>query len=320
MNNKSNIDYNDSCVCGCCSECDFDSFSERTNTTLDSFEECEECEECGQLIPEVENTRDATAAGEICKIYLKKENCGHYISGCKIISKCCNKEFGCRICHDLAIEDHKIDRYEIEEIICNTCKTKQPISNTCTNVECSQYGEKFSSYYCNICHLYSDNPVSEIYHCDKCNICRMCSIGTKPSDFFHCDKCGGCVSKLIEKTHKCVTDSLRNDCCICLEGIFQSRESVSILPCGHAIHSKCFDLSIQQNKFSCPLCRKIMINGNELDKMIQCYDNIIALNPYENSIVAKISCNDCDFKGEVTFHPVGLKCGGCGGYNTVKTG
>ena len=293
--------------CNCCSDCDFDTFSEFTDTSIDSFEE-------------TQMTRDATDAREISKIELKKENCGHYISGCKIISKCCDKEFGCRICHDFEMEEHEINRYEIEEIICNTCKTRQPISNSCINIECCQYGENFASYYCNICHLYSDNPVSEIFHCDKCKICRICGVGNKPSDFFHCDKCGGCINKTLEKTHKCVTDALRNDCCICLENIFVSRESIAILPCGHAIHSECFNSSIRQNKYTCPLCRKIMIKGEALDMINKNYDNIISLYPCDLNIKSKILCNDCEFKGEVDFHPIGLKCGGCGGYNTIKTG
>jgi RING finger/CHY zinc finger protein 1 len=264
------------------------------------------------------NTRDVTDSREMQKLEDKNENCGHYISGCKIVAKCCNKEFGCRICHDSEISEHTINRYEIEDIICNNCRLRQPVSNSCINKECSLFGGKFASYYCDICHLYSDNPVSEIYHCEKCNICRMCGIGNKPSDFFHCDKCGGCINKELENTHKCVTDALRNDCCICLDNIFLSRETVVVLPCGHAIHGTCFNSSIKQNKYTCPLCRKIMIKGDALDMMIRQYDDIISLYPYDENIKAEISCNDCAFKGEVAFHPIGLKCGGCGGYNTTK--
>jgi hypothetical protein len=61
-----------------------------------------------------------------------------------------------------------------------------------------------------------------------------------------------------------------------------------------------------------------MIKGDALDMMNRGYDNIILLYPYGGNINAEISCNDCEFKGEVSFHPFGLKCGGCGGYNTVK--
>jgi hypothetical protein len=48
------------------------------------------------------------------------------------------------------------------------------------------------------------------------------------------------------------------------------------------------------------------------------YDKLIEIYPYSENISAKISCNDCEYKGEVVFHPIGLKCGGCGGYNTIK--
>ena len=298
---------------GCCSDCDFDDYSDNcTETTFDSDSDGD------YMNDEMPNNRDDTDTREMPKIQDKKENCGHYISGCKIIAKCCNKEFGCRLCHDSEISGHEINRYEIEEIICNNCNVRQLVSNSCINKECFMFEGKFASYYCEICHLYSDKPPSEIYHCEKCKICRMCGIGNKPSDFFHCDKCGGCINKELEKTHKCVTDALCNDCCICLDKMFLSREAVVILPCGHAIHRTCFNSSIKQNKYTCPLCRKIMIKGDDLDMMIRQYDNIISLYPYDENIKAEISCNDCEFKGEVAFHPVGLKCGGCGGYNTMK--
>ena len=312
-------DRNSECSeCGseCCSDCDFDNCVDWDTIATDSSEE--EGGEGDYTDDAPINTRDVTGSREISKIDDKKENCGHYISGCKIIAKCCDKEFGCRMCHDFETAEHEINRYEIEEIICNECNTRQPVTNSCINSECYFFKENFATYYCDICHLYSDKPASEIYHCEKCNICRMCGIGNKPSDFFHCDKCGGCINTKIEKTHKCVTDALRNDCCICLDNIFLSREAVSVLPCGHAIHSKCFNASIKQNKFTCPLCRKMMLTGDSLSMMIMHYDSIISLYPYDENINAEISCNDCEFKGEVPFHPVGIKCGGCGGYNTIK--
>ena len=308
----------------CCSECDFEDFSDTlmditsddNNESDDDF--MEEKEEEAILTTEVMEARDDTDAREMPKLEDKKENCGHYTSGCKIIAKCCNKKFACRICHDFEISDHEINRYEIEEIICNTCKVRQPVSNSCVNNECGEYGETFASYYCDICHLFSDKPVSEIYHCEKCNICRMCGIGNTRNDFMHCDKCGGCVRSRDGEVHKCVSDALRNDCCICLENIFLSRDVVVVLPCGHAIHQSCFNSSIQLSKYTCPLCRKMMIKGEALDMMNRQYDRLIEMYPYGENISAKISCNDCEYKGDVAFHPIGLKCGGCGGYNTIK--
>jgi hypothetical protein len=262
---------------------------------------------------------DTGEAGEnekIDEINNKYENCGHYVSSCKIISKCCNKEFGCRFCHDAAETDHEIDKYKIEEVVCNICKLRQPISNSCINKECSN--KVFASYYCDICHLYSHNPFSEIYHCDKCKICRICTFGSTRDDYMHCDKCGGCINKKIKETHKCVEDSLKNDCCICLENIFLSREHVVMLPCGHAIHSSCYVSSLQQDKLTCPLCRKTMIAEDQQKMVNTYYDKLIEMHPLTEVSSIVIKCNDCEFVGEVNFHPIGLKCGGCGGYNTRK--
>jgi hypothetical protein len=63
-----------------------------------------------------------------------------------------------------------------------------------------------------------------------------------------------------------------------------------------------------------------MLMGEMLQKMITEYDMIISTLVFSDNINTKILCNDRGFKGEVRFHPIGLKCGGCGGYNTVKTG
>jgi RING finger/CHY zinc finger protein 1 len=84
------------------------------------------------------------------KFKLKFNNCGHYISGCKIVAKCCDKEFGCRFCHDLEISDHEINRYDICEVVCNGCMMRQPVSNLCINVDCSNNinNIELAKYYC----------------------------------------------------------------------------------------------------------------------------------------------------------------------------
>jgi RING finger/CHY zinc finger protein 1 len=274
-------------------------------------------------------TDETGDSGEMRKIEDEKyeienrfDNCGHYISGCKIVAKCCDKEFGCRMCHDSEISDHQINRYDIMEIVCNACNTRQPVSNLCANTECTNNtnNAEFAKYYCGICHLYSNEPKSEIYHCDKCNICRMCGVGYTRDDYCHCDKCGGCINKSIKDTHKCISEAFNNDCCICLESVFLSRDSTIILPCGHIIHSDCYISSLRQNRYTCPLCRKTMITGYTLQNMIEEYDRIISTLEYTQNVKVQIICNDCGVKGEVRFHPMGLKCGGCGGYNTSTTG
>lgn len=128
MCERNSDDYSD-----CCSECDMDECMDYgTDTTL--FSNSDYTDE------EAINTRDVTDSREMQKLEDKKENCGHYISGCKIVAKCCNKEFGCRLCHDFETPDHEINRYEIEDIICNNCRLRQPVSNSCINKECSLFG------------------------------------------------------------------------------------------------------------------------------------------------------------------------------------
>lgn len=247
--------------------------------------------------------------------------CGHYKSGCKLIAKCCNKEFACRFCHDNQDESHTMNRYEVEEIVCNKCKMRQPVSNSCINENCDN--KKFAQYYCGICHLYSESHITQIYHCDKCKICRICSIGNTRKDYYHCDKCGGCILDKLKDTHKCVQDVLKGDCSICLDSIFLSKIPGRILPCGHVIHEKCLEGLLKNNKTSCPLCRKTILEGESLKSMITQMDAIIQSHPLHPSLTAdggilkKIKCNDCNFNDKVTYHPMGLKCGGCGGYNTI---
>jgi RecJ-like exonuclease len=60
--------------------------------------------------------------------------------------------------------------------------------------------------------------------------------------------------------------------------------------------------------------------GGMLEKVTAEYDRLISTMQYNESINTQIICNDCEFKGEVRFHPMGLKCRGCGGYNTINAG
>lgn len=242
--------------------------------------------------------------------------CGHYKSSCKLIAKCCGQEFGCRFCHDNKVETHIMNRYHVEEVVCNKCNMRQPVSNSCKNEKCDN--KIFAKYYCDICHLYSDSHICEIYHCEKCNICRICSIGNAKEDYIHCEKCGGCILVSLKDTHKCIANALKGDCCICLESIFLSKEPIKILPCGHTMHKKCLEELLKNNKTSCPLCRKTLLDGEELKTFIQHMDNIIQLNERTGEgVLTKIKCNDCSFNDKVMYHPLGLKCGGCGGYNTI---
>jgi hypothetical protein len=47
-------------------------------------------------------------------------------------------------------------------------------------------------------------------------------------------------------------------------------------------------------------------------------DALIEQFPIQEDHMFVIKCNDCGFNSEARFHPYGMKCGGCGGYNTAR--
>jgi hypothetical protein len=56
--------------------------------------------------------------------------CVHYERNCNIVAPCCNRVFGCRICHDeLSPAGHApMNRFLIQEVVCKNCNTRQAAS------------------------------------------------------------------------------------------------------------------------------------------------------------------------------------------------
>jgi RING finger/CHY zinc finger protein 1 len=233
-------------------------------------------------------------------------NCGHYTRGCQFVSPCCLNIVRCRFCHDDTYVDHQINRFEICEIVCNNCSLKQPISNKCIGCEI-QFGE----YYCEICRLYICDKKTDIFHCAKCKICR---IGNKDT-IHHCDICGICYNIENKDSHKCNSDIAKIDCVICSQDLFTSTKSYFSLPCGHILHLDCATEWMKRS-IGCPLCRKTIIDGELLLKYIENIDKLISQFSLENQEIINAYCNDCNKNFDVNYHPFGLKCSYCSGYNT----
>lgn len=233
-------------------------------------------------------------------------NCGHYTRGCQFVSPCCKKIIRCRICHDDNYLDHKINRHDINKIICNNCSTIQPVSNKCINCNII-----FGEYFCEVCRLYICNKEYDIFHCDKCNICRIGNINT----VIHCDQCGICYHKDKFQNHKCKENISKIDCMICSEDLFTSRKPYYTLPCEHLVHFECGNEWLKRS-IGCPLCRKTMIEGDLLKNYIDSIDKHISEFPFESDEIANAYCNDCNKNFEIKYHIFGLKCIYCGGYNT----
>lgn len=132
--------------------------------------------------------------------------------------------------------------------MCMKCLVIQPVNATCSSVSCCNLS--MAKYYCRICKLFDDER--EIYHCPYCNLCRVGKgLGV---DFFHCMSCNACMSRSL-MTHICREKSLEENCPICHEYIFTSCSPVKALPCGHVMHSTCFQEYTCFN-YTCPICSK----------------------------------------------------------------
>ena len=53
---------------------------------------------------------------------------------------------------------------------------------------------------------------------------------------FHCDGCGCCMNKALIDNHECKGERLNNDCAVCMESLFTSRDPSIFLRCGHSMH------------------------------------------------------------------------------------
>ncbi|KAL2091695.1 hypothetical protein ACEWY4_011510 [Coilia grayii] len=234
--------------------------------------------------------------------------CEHYVRSCRLKAPCCGKFYVCRLCHD-AEEDHQMDRFQVKEVQCIVCNAVQEAQHACK--ECNV---KFGEYYCGICHLFDKDKKQ--YHCQPCGICR---IGPREK-YFHCEKCNLCLACNLQGNHKCVENVSRQNCPVCMEDIHTSRIGADVLPCGHLLHKTCFIEMCKTGAYRCPLC---MHSACDMQAYWEERDKEIAQSPmpteYQDATV-KIICNDCQAHCTVPFHVLGLKCSGCGSYNTAQDG
>ena len=224
---------------------------------------------------------------------------------------CCNTFVPCRLCHDEML-DHKINRFETKEMKCKLCEFIQPVSNKCINCN-----EIMADYYCNICKFWSDDPNIKIYHCHDCGICRK---GEK-EDYIHCKICNSCINKEHFENHKCLEKSLDTDCPICNENLFNSTKSLSLLNCGHYIHTECMQNCLKSNNYQCPLCKKSMIDMKNYWEVLDNFLKEQKMPDEFKNTYCLLYCNDCEKRNYANYHFIYNKCKDCNGYNTniIKT-
>jgi zinc finger-like protein len=248
--------------------------------------------------------------------------CKHYSRKARLVAACCGGAHVCRFCHD-EVEDHTIDRYATREMVCMLCSERQPSAK-----ECRVCGEAMAKYYCGVCRFWDDSE--DVYHCPFCNVCRRGKGLGK--DFFHCMQCNSCVS-LTMGPHVCSSKdgasaggpgAMESDCPVCKDFLFTSDTPVKCLPCGHLMHTRCFE-SYTKHYYTCPLCRKSLGDFTAYFRMLDAIlaEEREARGKEENGETherQKVACNDCGAQTTAPFHFVYHACGSCRSYNTRVLG
>ena len=269
-------------------------------------------------------------------IYKKEENfdnskkiiiCKHSSLNLHCFYKCCNKFYGCRLCHDEE-EDHEADRFNIDFVKCSFCNVIQKKSSSCQNPECFKY-KKEHNYHCLKCNIWKNdqdsklkiidsyliqniNTSSSFFHCEKCGICR---IGMQ-KDYKHCDDCNMCLNKNTFDSHICKVNMKDKQCPICFENLWNSSKSCVVMKCGHGIHQACFLETLKNHNYYCSNCRKATIDLTDLWKNIDDYMDTQTMPDEYLEWKTKIQCRECNFVSTVQYHFEYHKCQSCNCYNT----
>mmetsp|Transcript_20162 Transcript_20162/g.56175 ORF Transcript_20162/g.56175 Transcript_20162/m.56175 type:complete len:363 (-) Transcript_20162:453-1541(-) len=238
--------------------------------------------------------------------------CGHYERNCNIVAPCCNRVFGCRICHDeMSPPGHPpMNRFHVREVVCKLCNTRQAASNHC--ISCQTV---FGEYHCHICNLWMAQS-RKPFHCHQCGFCR---VGGRES-FRHCNECCMCISVSVFNTHQCFKDKYKNNCPVCREDMFSSRQSPQDLPCGHAIHAHCFR-KLAGFDYRCPICKKTVVSQQSMAAAWEARARDIAEHPMPADLQRSVDiiCNDCEARSvRQNWHFLGTQCPSCSSFNTVQ--
>jgi len=241
----------------------------------------------------------------------EETKCTHYDRNCNIVAPCCNRIVGCRICHDeTSPPGHPpMNRFLVREVVCKLCGTRQMASNQCINCKVV-----FGEYHCSKCNLWM-SQAKKPFHCDQCGFCR---VGGQ-ENFRHCSECCMCISVNVFETHRCFKDKYKNNCPVCREDMFSSRQSPQDLPCGHAIHAHCFR-KLAGFDYRCPICKKTVVSRQSMAAAWEARARDIAEHPMPSDLqrIVDIMCNDCESKSHaLNWHFLGIQCGHCSSFNTV---
>ena len=128
-----------------------------------------------------------------------------------------------------------------------------------------------------------------------------------------------CISVSVFDTHQCFKDKYKNNCPVCREDMFSSRQSPQDLPCGHAIHAHCFR-KLAGFDYRCPICKKTVVSQQSMAAAWEARARDISEHPMPADLqrIVDIMCNDCETKsGSRNWHFLGIQCPQCNSFNTV---
>lgn len=232
-------------------------------------------------------------------------NCKYISNNFSIISKCCNKEYCCRICHDLT-EDHELNSF-FTKIKCKNCENQQNYDFYGKN-KCKSCNLNFTcKYSCLKCHIITNKK--NYTHCDKCGKCY----NYKNSNIIHNNNI--CFLKDNTKLNK-INLNLHEECSICFSKFSNKLDVVKQLSCGHFLHNTCYD-DLIKTSYKCPVCCKTILNMTEEFNSLKNEIEKTELSELYREYI-NIYCNDCNSKSNTYFHYKGNLCKLCGSFNTKK--
>lgn len=239
----------------------------------------------------------------------KVTGCPHYWTGAFIVCPDCDKVYPCRICHDNQVSSHTLDRRRVRKMYCLTCKKIGQIG-----LQCEYCNAIVSRIFCNICNTLCllGSEMKPTYHCQYCNLCH---VGLQEM-VKHCNNCRTCISKEDYDTHVCDCDNM---CPVCMIPFSDNVMSETVLPCNpaHKMHRRCFNDMILNEKITCPLDHKIILDKYRYG-IIKC-ENLkrysetqLSLNQLEAIKVAVYMCHDCQkVSADLSLHFISLQCHFC---------
>ncbi|KAL3763769.1 hypothetical protein ACHAW5_000342 [Stephanodiscus triporus] len=119
--------------------------------------------------------------------------------------------------------------------------------------------------------------------------------------------------------HRRMPDKYKNNCPVCREDMFSSRQPPQDLPCGHAIHVNCLR-SLAGFDYRCPVCKRSVVSRESMTAAWDARARDIREQPMPPDLARRVDvlCNDCGSRGSgLDWHFLGVRCPGCDGFNTV---